>query len=202
MKNFNENNFLHDLKIQSWENVYFFADNPNSMWQIWKELFLQVLDKHAPLQGKKIKSKKLPWITNHIKQKLKRRAIVTKLESDWENYKRARNETNTQLRLAKKEYYNNKISSESQNPKAAWKTINSLIGKQNRPTKVNELNINNVKLTSPEDIAKGFNDYFANIGPNLAAEIDTTECHFKDYLKKAESEFTAFKPVTTNHVCF
>ena len=105
--------------------------------------------------------------------------IVTKLESDWENYKRARNGTNTQLRLAKKEYYTNKISSESQNPKAAWKTINSLIGKQNRPTKVNELNINNVKLTSPEDIAKGFNDYFANIGPNLAAEIDTTECHFK-----------------------
>jgi hypothetical protein len=68
MKNFNENKFLHDLKIQSWENVYFFADNHNSMWQIWKELFLQVLDKHAPLQSKKIKSKKLPWITNHIKQ--------------------------------------------------------------------------------------------------------------------------------------
>jgi hypothetical protein len=69
---------------------------------------------------------------------------------------------------------------------------------------VNELNINNVKLTSPEDIAKGFN-YFANIGPNLAAEIDTTElheCHFKDYPKKSEFEFTAFKPVTTNHVCF
>jgi hypothetical protein len=46
------------VKIQSWENVYFFADTPNSMWQIWKELFLQVLDKHAPLQSKKIKSKK------------------------------------------------------------------------------------------------------------------------------------------------
>ncbi|CAB4022889.1 Hypothetical predicted protein, partial [Paramuricea clavata] len=138
----------------------------NSLWKIWKELaILQVLDKHAPLQSKKIKSKKLPWITNHIKQmiitrdKLKRRAIVTKHESDWKNYKRARNETNTQLRLAKKEYYTNKISSESQNPKAAWKTINSLIRKQNRPTKVDELNINNVKLTSPEDIA----------------EIDTTE---------------------------
>ena len=107
---------------------------------LWKELFLQVLDKHAPLQSKKIKSKKLTWITNLIKQmiitrdKLKRKAIVTKVESDWENYKRARNETNTQLRLAKKEYYTNKISSESQNPKVAWKTINSLIGKQNRPT--------------------------------------------------------------------
>ena len=133
MKNFNENKFLHDLKIPSWENVYFFADNPNGMWQIWKELFLHVLDKHAPLQSKKIKSKKIPWITNHIKKmiitrdKLKRIAIVTKLESDWENYKRARNETYTQLRLAKKEYYTYKISSESQNPKAAWKTINSLI---------------------------------------------------------------------------
>ncbi|CAB3990766.1 Hypothetical predicted protein [Paramuricea clavata] len=77
----------------------------------------------------------------------------------------ARTETNTQLRVAKNEYYTNKISCESQNPKTAWKTINSgLIGKQNRSTKVNELNIDNVKLTYPEDIAKGFNDYFANIG--------------------------------------
>ena len=35
--------------------VYFFADDPNCMWEIWKNLFLEVLDKHAPLQRKKSK---------------------------------------------------------------------------------------------------------------------------------------------------
>ena len=55
---------------------------------IWKELFLEVLNKHAPLQHKKTKSSKVPWITNKVKclitirNKLKRKAIITKSETD------------------------------------------------------------------------------------------------------------------------
>ena len=99
MKKFSEEKFLHDLGTQSWEHVYFFADNPGTMWEIWKDLFLLVLDKHAPLQSKKIKSKRSPWISSDIRHlmtardNLKRKAIITKLETDWENYKKARNET-------------------------------------------------------------------------------------------------------------
>ncbi|CAB4017231.1 Hypothetical predicted protein, partial [Paramuricea clavata] len=108
----------------------FFADNPDTMWEIWKQLFLQVLDKHAPIQNKK---KQNPWITSHIKKliiardNLKRKAIITKLETDWDNYKKARNETNNLLQQTKKEYYSNKIATEKQDPKAAWKTINTLL---------------------------------------------------------------------------
>jgi hypothetical protein len=35
---------------QHWEQVYFFAEDPNDMWEIWKKIFLEVLDNHAPLQ--------------------------------------------------------------------------------------------------------------------------------------------------------
>ena len=84
MRKFDEGKFLYDLGVQSWEYVYFFADNPSTMWEIWKDLFLQILDKlHAPLQSKKIKSKRSPWITSHIKHliitrdNLKRKAIIT-----------------------------------------------------------------------------------------------------------------------------
>lgn len=74
-----------------------------------------------------------------------------------------------------------KISAEKQDPKAAWKKINNLLGKPNRPTKVNELNLNGMKLTSHDDIAEGFNTFISNIGPiNLTEENGTTECHFKD----------------------
>jgi hypothetical protein len=53
------------------------------MWEIWKTLFLEVLDNHAPLQHKKIRTKKVPWITSAIKQliitrdRFKRKAIIT-----------------------------------------------------------------------------------------------------------------------------
>ena len=167
MKNFNGQNFLNDLLQQPWENIYFFADNPNGMWDIWKELFLEILDKHAPLQKKKIKSKSTPWITSNIKNmintrdKLMRKAVIIKLKTDWENYKRMKNDTSLQIRQAKKEEYSNKITCERQNPKSAWKTINNLLGKQTKHSKVNELNINDKNLTSPSEIAEGFNEFFS-----------------------------------------
>ena len=154
---------------------------------------------------KKIKSKSSPWITSHLKHliitrdNLKRKAVITKLDTDWEKYKKARNETNAKLRQAKRDYFSIKISAEKQNPKAAWKTINTLLGKHDQPSKVNELNINDMKFTKPKDIAEGFNT-FSNIGPNLAEEIGTAESNFKDYLDKPISEFTAFQSVTVNHV--
>ena len=67
MKNFNENNFVNELLNQHWDCIYFFGKDPNHMWELWKELFLEVLNKHAPLQHKKPKPSKVPWITTEIK---------------------------------------------------------------------------------------------------------------------------------------
>jgi hypothetical protein len=68
MKNFNEEKFVGELLKQHWEQVYFFAEDPNDMWEIWKKIFVEILDKLAPLQCKKIRSKKVPWITSDIKK--------------------------------------------------------------------------------------------------------------------------------------
>ena len=43
------------------------------MWEIWKSIFLEVLDKHAPIQHKKLRSKKVPWITSSIKELINKR---------------------------------------------------------------------------------------------------------------------------------
>ena len=45
--------------------------------------------------------------------------------------------------------------------------------------KTNQLIVNNAMLTSPEEISEGFNDFFSNIGPNIANEIGKTECQSK-----------------------
>ena len=206
MKNFDEGKFIEELLKQHWDYVYFFADDPNAMWEIWKKLFLEVLDKHAPLQQKKIRSKKVPWITSDIKKlmntrdKFKRKAVLTNHENDWLNFKTARNKVNIELRSAKKDYYSSKIAGQKINPKKAWKSINNLLGRQNKPTVVNELNVGEKNLTSPEDIAEGFNEYFSNIGPDLASKIDYSNSNFETYVKIAQSEFAAFQPVTVSHV--
>ena len=115
------------------------------MSEIWKELFVEVLNKHAPLQHKKTKPSKVTWITTEIKglinerDKLKRKAIITKLETDWSKYKRTRNQVNIKLRNAKTNYYSSKIFNQKYNPKKAWRSINNLLGKRNKNSKINEL---------------------------------------------------------------
>ena len=39
---------------------------------------------------------------------------------------------------------------------------------------INELRVGENNFTNHEDIAEGFNEYFSNIGPNLASNIDSS----------------------------
>ena len=118
----------------------------NSMWIRWKELFLEVLDKHAPIRQIRERSCSVPWITADIKKlifdrdKMKRKAMVTKQSADWDAYKTSRNRVNIALRRGKSEYYRNK------NSKEAWKTINDLLGRSSSDTTINELNIDGLIL--------------------------------------------------------
>lgn len=77
------------------------------MWALWRELFLEVFDKHAPIQHIRKKSSTVPWLTSDIKKLLsdrdnkKRKAIITKLNADWDEYKVSSNKANIALRQAK-----------------------------------------------------------------------------------------------------
>ena len=58
------------------------------MWSCWKKIFLDVIDKHAPIKKKRIRNKKYPWLNARIKQsmiernKLKLLAIKTNAAVD------------------------------------------------------------------------------------------------------------------------
>lgn len=74
---------------------------------------------------------------------LKKRAIKYGGEFHWELHKQARDRVNVGMRKAKSEYHRRKIDTCSQtDPKKTWRLINSLFGKQNKGSPVNELRIN------------------------------------------------------------
>jgi hypothetical protein len=77
--------------------------------------------------------------------------MITKLNADWDEYQSSRNKVDDALPQAKADYYRNKIATQSNNPKEAWKTINSLLGRSRSfsDTSVNELKVNDTNLTSP-----------------------------------------------------
>ena len=205
MKRFNQHRFNEDLLAQPWEQIVLQSDT-DSMWTLWKELFLEVLDKHAPIQHIRKKSSSIPWLTSEIKKllfdrdKKKRRAMITKLNADWDEYKASRNKVNIALRQAKADYYRNKIATQNNNPKEAWKTINSLLGRSFSDTSVNELKVNDANLTSPGEIAEAFNTYFSNVGPILANSMADSSVSFEQFVKPIQSKMLRFKLVPYSKV--
>ena len=106
--------------------------------QSWKVLFVIYLDTrnnhdmrlhHAPWKQVRIRNTSVPRISDKIRYykmnrryKLFRKAINKKCPLLWQEYKRARNEVTSALRLAKASYFS-KILDEVKNTTMYWKLL-------------------------------------------------------------------------------
>ena len=75
LKNFNEAEFLRDLRMIDWNRVTT-HNNPNELWDVWKHLLASVIDKHALLRTKRVKNKRSPWITNERLREIRTRDFL------------------------------------------------------------------------------------------------------------------------------
>ena len=79
-------------------------------WYIWKNEFLKVSNKHAPIVKRRLKSRNDPWITPNIVKLLYRpdflqkRAVALKDESAWEEYKHT---VKREVNITKRNYHDN-----------------------------------------------------------------------------------------------
>ena len=78
------------------------------MWELWKNQFVQCADKHAPLKTKRVGAKWSPWTNNELvslmdkRDYLKKKATKDKSSEAWDQFKQARNQTNSAIREAKR----------------------------------------------------------------------------------------------------
>ena len=77
-KKFKVSNFLNDLYGVPWEEIRNKSD-VDGMWEIWKTLFVDVLNKHAPIQSKRIRKRgNIPWLNSEVKAILFKRDNLKK----------------------------------------------------------------------------------------------------------------------------
>ena len=58
--------FLFDISCAPFSNVYSFND-PSDAMLAWYDIFMPLIDKHAPLRKKRVTHPKLPpWLTKHV----------------------------------------------------------------------------------------------------------------------------------------
>ena len=93
-KNFNSSFFIQELQSLPWGDIEFLY-SPDEMWDVWKQLFTSVANKHArPLKTKRVRHKVSPWLTPNLKgliikrNHLKKKAVRSGDLNDWSEYKR------------------------------------------------------------------------------------------------------------------
>ena len=194
-KNFNLANFRHDISSQNWEGIKAF-DNPNLMWQVWKNTFIDVVHRHAPLCTRRVRISKSPWITAELKQRmhqrdiLKIKAIQTQNLQDWSAFKQARNSVNNEIKIAKESYYKSAFNENEKNLKKTWSIINELTSRKQSNSFIKEVKLNNSPVIDSQEICEAFNNHFADIGPMLAEKIpiNGNSSSYLDYLTYQNSE--------------
>ena len=123
------------MKSVNWDEILNFSD-VDSAWNIWKEKFINVCDKHAPIRERRVKSSLPDWVTNDYVKLSKDRdyyyseAHKTNDPDDWKTAKSLRNKVNNLGKTLKK-YCTDAINQNVDNSKKIWSTIKKLIPKNN-----------------------------------------------------------------------
>ena len=74
-KNFDESRFISDMHDIPWETIEYFNDI-NEIVEVWNNMFLEIVNKHAPLKSHRIKRKYQPdWLTPQILDCIKKNGI-------------------------------------------------------------------------------------------------------------------------------
>ena len=148
LKHFNSANFYADILGQPWDDIKQLYD-PDDMWKRWKELFLNVCEKHAPMKTKRTRDSKSPWITAILKKRmnfrdrLKRKAIKTKDQFNWNQFRIVKL-VNWEINSAKKAHDENAFNNCYGDQRKTWKTINELTSRKSNKTVINEMEYNGV----------------------------------------------------------
>ena len=132
------------------------------MWLLWKGMLMEAIDKHAPLTSKRVGNKKSPWITNHQlrhemhkRDFLKKKAAMDGNPLTWDEYKRARNHTNNEIKKVKRKYFTENLKSSKSNPPKTWKLINDLNSRHTSKVKnIPEIKVREQTITEPSEIAE------------------------------------------------
>ena len=176
MSSFNVENFLADLSCKLESVEYYEVDE---CFDSFIAIFSQVIDDHAPMRErtkKEVKLKRRPWITNTIlksiklKNKLYKKFIKTKKDSDYRKYKQRCNILTRDKEKAKRKYYDNKIKYSTKNSKLTWQTINEIVSlKKKQKNELKSLKECDGTLTSdPQKMARILNQFFTSIGNNIS----------------------------------
>ena len=162
-----------ELLLSAWDAVYSAAE-PAAKWQAWLAVWTPVLDRHMPVVTIRPRHPPCPWLTDNeeVRALMRERNLARAAQRDnptpetTGDYRRCRNGVKQAIGRAKANFF---VSSYRYARKTTWKDIRRfLIAPKGGLTTTDAAGVE-------AGWADRLNEYFASVGPRVAAELEATQ---------------------------
>ena len=151
--------------LLSFANVCDHSD-PDEALSLWYDTIKPVIDKHAPIQHKRVKATKpCPWLTQELIREMRKRDQL-KHNRRFDEYKKQRNYVVNLLQKVKNTYFSQLVK-DNRDTSSIWKAINSIARKNSTTCDISASNI------TPDS----FNDHFLSVSTKLLHSLKESSGH-------------------------
>ncbi len=202
MSKLNISKFKDMLTSISWNDIYE-ENNADFAYQKFMKIISYSLNECFPIGRSTKKYSKdfnKPWFTVDLskllrkKNKLFRKYVSNPTPLTHSVYKSHRNKYTHSVRSAKKKYFSEEFKRCSKDIKTTWKVINQLLqGERSTPELPSAFLDGENFLNNPFDIAQKCNDFFVNIGCELASKIPPCHGNPLDFIQRSFPIISSFK---------
>jgi len=172
------------------------------------ELLNTTYDIYCPIKKKTVspKARQKPWITRiilrHIKQRNNLFTLYRQQRIPEQTYKRFRNFVTNEIRHSKRDYFTRKLTEYRNDTKNTWRLINNTLRpnhKTNR-NRIKQILTDEGYITDDNKIADTMNEYFVNVGQNIAHSMEIIDKNPLDYIQTNNPQSFFFSPITEHNV--
>ena len=179
-KKFSEDGFRSDLKIKLGEKKV-------ETYETFENIFLEVLDKHAPPKKKILRGNHKPYMTKVLRKAIMRRTALenryytSKTVETRKAYKKQKNYTDKLMKKEKKRFFANLSLNNFTDNKKFWNTVKPLFSETGLGSRKITLVHNENIISDDKEVAEAFNSFFKNsvesldIYKNTCLQDDATD---------------------------
>ena len=182
----------------------------NSSYNIFSTNYLNLFNKYFPyVRQSRSSFNDKPYITSGIKASIRTRNKLYDRhlndkddkvkESTW---RRFRNKTRTLITRAEEKYYNTLLKGHQNSSRQLWNTFGKILNKnkQNK-RKIGNLNVNGDKISDTQTITDSFNNFFSQIGDNLASKFaGNNRNEYKKFLDSPANQSMLLYKISQNEI--
>ena len=181
-KNYVREELQRGLVQEDWR-LFYEARDPSECWEILEVKLRGYLDKTCPIKKFKVKEAREPWVTNEILEQIKDKDRALRIArnsgkiEDWKVAKSERNRVGRLIDEAKAEFLKEQQVELVDDPKKFWRLVKTIVPDKVKKSRKISLKKETTMVAGAEsqdenvsdkETAGFINNFFSNIGPNLA----------------------------------